>query len=223
LGLAKIKPQASPPPARIDLQLPFPQDDYVVEYVVRDHLHSADAPVFYVENALINSLFGLLCWPAIFKAIPGAFFHPFHRGPADLLAADFHARRADDFAACFAQLDSGDYRQTIRQTYASKFGLQSPFVFWSAMTADVLEMALVCIPTAHLKHSFARILFDIKANRNGFPDLIQFWPAEQRYHMIEVKGPGDRLQDNQKRWLDFCATHGMPVTVCYLAWLEAAQ
>ncbi|MFZ6658325.1 VRR-NUC domain-containing protein [Undibacterium sp. TJN19] len=223
LGLEKLSPQASPAPARIDLQLPFPEQDYVVEYVVRDHLHSVDAPVVYVENALINSLFGLLCWPAIFKAIPGVFFHPFHREPADLLSADFHARRADDFAACFAQLDSGDYRQTMRQTYAGKFGLQSPFVFWSVMTAEVLEMALTCIPAAHLKHSFARILFDIKANRNGFPDLIQFWPQEQRYHMIEVKGPGDRLQDNQKRWLDFCATHDMPVTVCYLEWQEVAQ
>lgn len=36
--------------------------------------------------------------------------------------------------------------------------------------------------------------------------------------MIEVKGPGDRLQDNQLRWLDFCAEHGMPVEVCYVKW-----
>jgi sulfur relay (sulfurtransferase) complex TusBCD TusD component (DsrE family) len=36
--------------------------------------------------------------------------------------------------------------------------------------------------------------------------------------MIEVKGPGDRLQDNQKRWLEFCARHDMPVSVCYVAW-----
>lgn len=36
--------------------------------------------------------------------------------------------------------------------------------------------------------------------------------------MIEVKGPGDRLQDNQLRWLDFCAEHGMPVEVCYVQW-----
>ena len=53
------------------------------------------------------------------------------------------------------------------------------------------------------------------------PDLIQFWPAERRYRMIEVKGPGDRLQDNQKRWLAFCAQHGMPVDVCYVRWSEA--
>lgn len=38
--------------------------------------------------------------------------------------------------------------------------------------------------------------------------------------MIEVKGPGDRLQDNQLRWLAFCEEHGMPVTVCYVQWQE---
>ncbi|MBC3911346.1 VRR-NUC domain-containing protein [Undibacterium umbellatum] len=223
LGLAKAAKATSKPPTELALRLPLPQEDYVVEYVVRDHLHSDDAPVFYVENALINSLFGLLCWPVIFKAIPGAFFHPFQRGPADLLSVDFQARRADDFAACFAQLDTGAYRQTIRQTYAAKSSLQSPFVFWSALSEDLLEMALACIPAQHLKHSFERILLDIRANRNGFPDLIQFWPQERRYQMIEVKGPGDKLQDNQKRWLDFCATHDMPVTVCYLEWQEAEQ
>jgi len=223
LGLAKVAKAARTSPTELALRLPFPQEDYVVEYVVRDHLHTDDTPVFYVENALINSLFGLLCWPVIFKAIPGAFFHPFQRGPADLLSVDFQTRRADDFAACFAQLDTDAYRQTIRQTYAAKSGLQSPFVFWSALSEDLLEMALVCIPAQHLKYSFERILLDIRANRNGFPDLIQFWPLEQRYQMIEVKGPGDKLQDNQKRWLDFCATHDMPVTVCYLEWQEAEQ
>ncbi|MBC3921051.1 VRR-NUC domain-containing protein [Undibacterium sp. CY18W] len=223
LGLAKVVAATSTAPTELVLRLPLPQEDYVVEYVVRDHLSCDEAPVFYVENALINSLFGLLCWPAIFKSIPGAFFHPFHRGPADLLSADFQVRRADDFAACFAQLESGAYRQTIRDTYATKSGLQSPFVFWSSLSEDLLDMALTCIPAQHLKHSFERILLDIRANRNGFPDLIQFWPQEQRYQMIEVKGPGDKLQDNQKRWLDFCATHGMPVTVCYLQWQEADQ
>lgn len=61
----------------------------------------------------------------------------------------------------------------------------------------------------------------MRANRSGFPDLIQFWPAERRYNMIEVKGPGDRLQDNQLRWIGFCVLHQMPVSVCYLQWLEA--
>jgi hypothetical protein len=47
---------------------------------------------------------------------------------------------------------------------------------------------------------------------------VQFWPEEQRYRMIEVKGPGDRLQDNQRRLLEFCTQHQMPVAVCYVRW-----
>ncbi|MBN7134698.1 hypothetical protein ACP89_21425, partial [Pseudomonas oleovorans] len=65
---------------------------------------------------------------------------------------------------------------------------------------------------------FTRLLRDLKANRAGMPDLIQFYPQEQRYRMIEVKGPGDRLQDNQKRWLAFAAERGIPVEVCYVSW-----
>ncbi|WP_317203742.1 VRR-NUC domain-containing protein, partial [Janthinobacterium sp.] len=218
LGHAKPAPHAPAQPLRIDLSLPPPQEANYVEFVVRDHLTRDDAPVYYVENALINSLFGLLCWDAVFSPIPGAFFHPYHRGPADLHSADFRRRRAPDFAACLAQLETQQYRQTIRARYAAKAGIASPFVSWEALDATLLDLALECIPARHLQQWFERILEDIRANRSGFPDLIQFWPAERRYDMIEVKGPGDRLQDSQKRWIAYCAEHGMPVSVCYLEW-----
>ena len=220
LGHAKPVPAAPAEVLRIDLSLPQPAEPAYVEFVVRDHLTRDDAPVYYVENSLINSLFGLLCWEAIFSAIPGAFFHPFHRGPADLHSADFQRRRAQQFAACLAQLDNDSYRATIQANYALKAGIQSPFVYWEALDAGLIALALSCIPAPHLKKSFERILLDIKSNRSGFPDLIQFWPAENRYHMIEVKGPGDRLQDNQLRWIAYCAEHQMPISVCYLQWAD---
>ena len=220
LGQPKLAAVPNVPVQRLDLCLPFPDAPCYVEAVVRDHLTQADAPMYFVENALITSLFGLLCWRAIFHAIPGAFFHPFHRGPADLHSADFRKRRADVFAECLADLESDAYLTTIRRTYAEKQGIQSPFVVWHALDENLLELALSCIPARHLLHWCERILLDIKANRNGFPDLIQFWPEPTRYQMIEVKGPGDRLQDNQKRWIEFCATHRMPISVCYLSWSE---
>jgi hypothetical protein len=193
---------------------------YTVEYAVRDHLDSPDTPVHYVENALINSLFGLLCWEPVFAALPGAFFHPFQRGPADLHAPDFHARRAPLFAQCLAQLDDGTYQATILRHFDSKAGVQSPFVFWPMLTRELLDLALACIPAAHLKLWFERLLRDVRGNRSGLPDLIRFWPREQRYELIEVKGPGDRLQDNQIRWLTYCAQHGMPVRVLDVRWLD---
>lgn len=222
LGHVTPKARRTSKAARLDLNLPVPSGESRVEGVVLGHLHRDEAPVYYVENTLANTLFGLLCWPAVFAAIPGAFFHPFHRGPADLYSPDFHQRRAREFEACLARLDDGSHVDAILATWEDKAGIQSPFVAWDWLDREIIELALRCIPAAHLKLWFRRILQDVKDNRTGFPDLIQFWPGEGRYDMIEVKGPGDRLQDNQLRWIDYCAEHGMPVTVCYLQWQEAA-
>ncbi|MHC8350764.1 VRR-NUC domain-containing protein [Pseudomonas sp. RT4P38] len=216
-AIKRVSPSAM---LRLDLHLPRTDPALSVEYYVQAHLAEDSAPVHYVENSLVNSLFGLLCWPAIFAPLPGAFFHPFQRGPVDLLNEDFHARRAGLFQNCLAELDDGRYLQTIRERYASKWGVQSPFVFWGVLSEELLDQALDCLPAEHLKHWFNRLLLDIKANRAGMPDLIQFWPQDKTYRMIEVKGPGDRLQDNQLRWLEFCHEHQMPIAVCYVQWAE---
>ncbi|WP_233236804.1 VRR-NUC domain-containing protein [Bordetella sp. LUAb4] len=222
LGRDGLAPARKTAVITLDLRLPRPQDGRSVEFVARDHLSCADAPVYYVENTLINALFGLLCWPAIFQPVAGAFFHPFQRGPADLHDPGFATARRAAFDACLAQLDEGSHADTIRNHWRTKAGLMSPFVAWGALDEDLLDMALHCLPAAHLKLWFKRILADIKTNASGLPDLVRFWPAERRYELIEVKGPGDRLQDNQLRWIAYNQAHGIPVQVCRVAWQEQA-
>jgi len=179
---------------------------------------SAYCTVHYVENGLINSLFGLLCWDAIFAPIPGAFFHDFQHGPADLESPYFYERRRDRFVECFAELESGRYQDIIRQRFIAKRGIQAPFVNWGLLKQPLLECALHCFPASHLRLWFEWIVRDVVENRTGYPDLVQFWPNEQRYRLVEIKGPGDRLQDNQRRFLEFCSRHGMPVFVCRVGW-----
>ena len=87
------------------------------------------------------------------------------------------------------------------------------------MSEALLGIALDCLPPRHLKACFGRILSDIRANRCGLPDLVQFWPDQARYQLIEVKSPGDRLQDNQRRWMDYCLQHQLPVAVCQVRWM----
>ncbi|MEC8899171.1 MAG: VRR-NUC domain-containing protein, partial [Pseudomonadota bacterium] len=176
------------------------------------------------ENTLINALFGLLCWPVLFLPLPGAFFHPFHIGPADLTREDFVARRQQAFEQRFRLLDTGAYRREILDTFKNKQGIANPFVFWPVLDEALLELALHCIPSRHLEALFRRLLNNIKEHRSGFPDLIRLVPEadqpEQRYEMIEVKGPGDRLQDHQVRWLQFFARQGIPASVCYVRWQD---
>jgi hypothetical protein len=190
-----------------------------VEHYVRDQLmlgSDGRTSVHYVENSLVPSLFGLLCWKPIFEPLPGAFFHDFQRGPADLLSDHFYDRRRAAFDDCFAQLSGDQYQATIRRCYADKKGVQSPVVSWGSLSEALLEKALACFPAAHLRLWFEWIVADLQDNRAGFPDLVQFWPIERRYRLIEVKGPGDRLQGNQRRLLEYCVSHQMPVAVCYL-------
>ncbi|WP_201167461.1 VRR-NUC domain-containing protein [Pseudomonas sp. S31] len=222
LGGPAQRRRRSPPLELIELELPREHAALGVEEAVRLHLAEAGGEAHYVENTLFNSLFGLLCWEAIFAPVPGAFFHPFQAAPQDLHDSDFQLRRAALFDACFARLDDGSYRQAMRDCYAAKHGLQSPFVFWPSLSEDLLEQALACLPAAQLKQCFLRLLQDIRSNRAGMPDLIQFWPEHGTYRMVEVKGPGDRLQDNQLRWLDFCREQGLAVAVCHVRWSEAA-
>jgi len=227
LGLAPLPREAAPAPERLELCLPASQSFSLgVERAVGAYLQHDDAPVAYVENTLLTGLFGLLCWEALFAPLPGAFFHPFHSGPADLYREEFVARRRERFEACLARLDDGRHRQAILATWREKQGLANPFVHWGVLDEALLSLSLDCLPPEHLRACFARLMGDLKANRAGLPDLIQFFPeaaeGEPQYRLIEVKGPGDRLQDNQRRWLAFFQAQGIPVSVCHVRWLQPA-
>lgn len=226
LGQTPPTPATQRPIRDITLTLPKPEPGSV-EYAVQQHLYQEDTPVFYVENTLINGLFGLLCWQTIFAPVPGAFFHPFHVGPADLTREDFVARRQAAFGQCFALLADGGYRARILENFRAKQGITNPFVIWPVITEELLGLALDCIPPADLERLFRRLLLNIREHRSGFPDLIRFFPGKSepaaRYEMIEVKGPGDRLQDHQIRWLEFFAGEGIPASVCYVRWLGTEE
>ena len=215
LGLPRPTPAAPARPQVLHLSLPPAAS---VEQAAAQALATPEAPVHYVENSLIPGLFGLLFWDAIFAPVPGAFFHPFQGGPADLHHPEFRHRRRDEFDAGFQTLADGEHRARILARYREKFGRLSPFVHWGRLSEALLEQALDCLPADHLALCFERLLADIAANRAGLPDLIQFWPAQRRYRMVEVKGPGDRLQDNQRRWLDFFIARDLPVAVCQVTW-----
>ncbi|WP_432695605.1 VRR-NUC domain-containing protein [Marinobacterium sp. YM272] len=202
---------------RLDLTLPASS---YVEAAVAEHLGNDQAPCLHVENSLINGLFALLCWDVLYAPLPGAFFHPFHAAPADLNRPDFVERRRDLFEARLNTLNSGEYTNLIRKNLGAKWGTTNRFVHWGLLTEELVDLALSCIPAQDLDVCFRRLLEDIPAHRSGLPDLVQFFPAERRYRLIEVKGPGDRLQDHQRRWLNFCLARGMDVSVCYVRWSD---
>lgn len=172
----------------------------------------------YVENSLFCSLFGLHYWEMLFAPVQGAFTNPFQIRPHDLYEKDFIHSRRDIFQELTSKLENvsenhGVYLQAMQR----KFGIASPFVFWELLTENLLKLAIERIPSKHWQVIFKRIWQDIRANRSGFPDLILF-PDSGSYELIEIKGPGDRLQKNQLRWMQYFAEYDIPHRVVHVDW-----
>ena len=192
--------------------------NYSVERASREYFHREDQPCYYVENALLPGLFALTFWEAFYASVPGAFFNPFQRRPADLYQDDFAVQRSDIIAAAWQSMHRADYSQGILARYREKAGIANPFAIWGLLNENLLEQALQCIPVAHLIVVFERMFNDLRQHSSGFPDLIQFDLAAGTYQLIEIKGPGDRLQDHQLRWLAYFEQHGIPAAVCHVSW-----
>ncbi len=172
---------------------------------------------FYVENTLLRSLFGLCFWDIIFLPVRGAFFHPFQRGPADLYTADFVASRELEIATRLVQLETS-LPAIVQARFVEKAGINNPFVSWGYLDSTLLELALDHIPTSDLISVFKRMLLDLKRNTTGLPDLISF--SREGYRMIEIKGPGDKLQKNQTRWFQFFQRESIPAEVINLTYAK---
>ena len=172
---------------------------------------------FYVENALINGVLGLAIWDIVFAPVAGAFFNPFQIAPSDFRTADFYPQRRAAFEERLTALEQGNLNQWVWRHFHKKSGIANPLVQWEALPEPLLELALKRIPTTHWLALFRRLLRDIAQHRSGLPDLILF-PATGGYELVEVKGPGDRLQQNQQRWLAYFANHQIPHRVLHVEW-----
>lgn len=172
----------------------------------------------YVENGLFPGLFGLAFWDVIFHPVKGAFFNPFQRGPADIFTPDFRDNRHSLIEQRFAELeDKTRFVQRVLATLEAKRPTANHFVTWHLLDEDLLAMALDRIPVPQILGIFRRLLRDLRRNCSGFPDLVVF-PANGGYRLAEIKGPGDALQDNQKRWLRYFDANNIPAEVVNVAW-----
>lgn len=206
LNLAKIE-VSKPTIAQRSLTLPSKQGS--VEQQTADTLDDC----LWLENQLPLAVVGLACWSVIFANVDGVWHHPFQSHPTDLYDAEFLSRRMAQYEHIFT-LNKTDLREQIARHWHEKAGINNVFVNWKNLE---LNWILRCYDalTLHQWHGIFRHLFsDIKQHRSGFPDLFQC--NENHYAFIEVKGPGDKLQNNQQAWLQVFRTLNICAYVCHV-------
>ncbi len=195
------------------------QDEEVnVELLACNWFLEQDIDARYVENGLLPGLFGLFFWDIIFAPVKGAFFNPFQRGPADLYTPEFRKARQDLIDDHLGLVEEKNFlTEVILQTFEEKSGFANHFVKWRWLDQTLITKSLERIPAHHLKLIFERMLRDLRNNRTGFPDLVVF-PPDRDYCLSEIKGPGDRLQNNQRRWFRFFRQNEIPAEIINVIW-----
>ena len=191
-----------------------------VELQVAGHLGGEWLAVHYVENQLMNALFGLAFWEEIFAPIPGAFNNPFQSVPTDMYAREFMLRRRERLAARMEELREADLRREMLRAHRRYRDFQCRWVNWRRVDAALVDATTSVVPATDLLAIWDRMLFDPGENRRGFPDLIALGDTRGSYRLIEVKAPGDALQESQKRWLRFFGEHDIPAGVARVVWRD---
>ena len=190
-----------------------------VEHAAAEYF-ARDGSCHWVENRLLTSLLGLWIWDILFLPIRGAFFYPFHSGPTDFRERSFRVARKEALAERFAAMHESDvFEQRVSETLRQCIGISNPLVSWELAASPILEHALARIPKTDLAAVFERMLDDPAQNTSGLPDLVHF-PNCGGYELIEIKGPGDALQANQRRWFRHFDTHSIPARVVKVRWTE---
>ncbi|WP_373960398.1 VRR-NUC domain-containing protein [Vibrio gigantis] len=184
-----------------------------VELAVKQHFENQGWDVYFSENSFLCGLFGLAFWDVVFSDVEGAFINRYQHRPLDLYHPDFVDKRAEQVEAVFQTISKHGLNHLL-DTYDEKQGIANPFVHWNHFPKALIEHSIASIPKPLVVDLFKVILGDLKLFRTGMPDLIAFKDGE--FHWIEVKGPGDKLQDNQWRWIKEFERLSVPFSVCYV-------
>jgi hypothetical protein len=171
----------------------------------------------WLENNLPMAVFGLIYWDAIFADIPGVWHHPFQSAPSDLSDPEFCTRRQQWLQLIDSQTKE-EWRMSIQAHWQGKLDLRNPFVNWKQVSLPWVLDCFDSLSQEQWRGLFKHLFTDLRQHKSGFPDL--FHKTDDGYRFIEIKGPGDKLQDNQINWLNQFQKLGIKAEVCYVQYLD---
>ncbi|MCO5573048.1 hypothetical protein L7F22_026813 [Adiantum nelumboides] len=145
----------------------------------------------------------------------GAFETPYQRQPLDLDEDSFAIARAPLIRDRLAHIEEtggldkiaeADDRERPNKTWAMACR-------WDSFSKeDLLEIA-ECMGGRALSVVCQTLAEEWGHCTSGLPDLVVWRYEDKKVRFCEVKGPGDRLSDKQKVWIDILSRAGCQVEV----------
>ena len=175
-----------------------------------DWLRSSGSSAWHVENALPTSLFALTYWDWIFAPVSGAFVNEFQTAPLDFHWPDFFEKRSE---MCDDPMDRPELlAKHILEIAQRKRGLSCVGMAWHVFSDEFLIGILDAMSEINLFKLLIIMKKDLRQMSSGFPDLTVI-RSDNSIEFVEVKGPGDRLQLNQRIWIRYLVEHHVPVSI----------
>ncbi len=190
-----------------------------IEIQVMNYYQELNYEGFYTENLIWTALFGLVFWDIQFMPLKGVFFNPFQRGPADLFSPDFKTLRENQILEKLREIGNNDWEAKVLNTYDDKYLTANYLVPWKRISRMQIKTLINKVPAEDIRSILTRMAGNLSDFTSGFPDLVIFYPQSNTYQLIEVKGPGDQLRPNQKRWLRYFEKNKIPYSVVRVKWL----
>jgi hypothetical protein len=208
----KRKAGFQPPTTIVDIQTP----PVAVEAEALAMLIANGGWGMHVESGLVRTLTGLIYWPVLYAAVPGAFTNPFQIGPNDLVAEDFvDVRKAliDEIESATAS--DAAFVDQLYTTACVKQGVTNALVNWQILERAQLLDIISAMPVEHMRRLTQFYIRNLNERRSGLPDLfVAYGPGD--YEFVEVKGPNDQLQPGQRVWFRHLRELGIPARVLKL-------
>ncbi|RDB22242.1 Fanconi-associated nuclease 1 [Hypsizygus marmoreus] len=173
---------------------------------------------FHSESRILTTIFALLFWDIIFADVRGAFETPHQTAPLDLAEDSFYRARRDAIEARLDEIRSVKGRACeILARHDEAYREKKTWcvgVRWDICERQDLLEIVECFGGESLAIICRLFCEDYAGRSSGVPDLIIWDYTKGLCKFVEVKGPGDRPQENQKLWFDSLLGAGANVEIC---------
>ncbi|MEH2487111.1 exonuclease domain-containing protein [Bradyrhizobium sp. AZCC 2230] len=156
-------------------------------------LRREGARVFYAENVLWHSLFGLLFWDELFETTQLA--SGFDWVPHCLKDRSFSRLFASSIDAKLEGIESGNGLAIILRTIAARWGRPNGIFAWDHVQVEALRALLEGTDPAGVARIVRSMCDDFRDMKDGFPDLMVVRDGKASF--MEIKAEGDVIRRNQ--------------------------
>lgn len=137
--------------------------------------------------------------------------------PLDLETDSFYEVRKTIIEPILVKIYDGAAEEILITSWETHLGMSCRGVNWDRHSLSELRAAVTCIGGPCLASFFRHLAQDYRSWSSGMPDLL-LWRFHGDYRgeakLVEVKGPNDRLSEQQRAWLLFLMDCGFNTEVC---------